>query len=150
MSRIPEIKDLKNIPKVLNPYIQELGGFEDLMRIERKTIAQVNKEQAQFYYYLERRTELSTLVSYVEGVLLSVKSRLFKGYTEQYQRELGDNAKLRYIEGHTDYITVKEFLLEVAEVRSKYDDAVDAFRTRGFAINNLTKASVAEVENNLL
>ena len=48
------------------------------------------------------------------------------------------------------YLRMKEYLLEVKELYDKYEAVVNAYQVRGYAINNLTKLRVANIEDSII
>lgn len=152
MSRIPDIgKNLDQLPNVLAEYETALDGVEDILTIKGKTIERANQENPSWqHYYDQKRVELSTIVKYLEGQVARVRGKLFKSYTETYQRELSDRAKDKYVDNEEAYLNMYEVYLEAKEIYDKYQAVCDAFQARGYALNNITRARVADVHDMLL
>jgi len=141
-------KDSINLPTILANYETALGGFEDKLEIKGKNLEHANSEQPAWQsYYDQRRIELYTLVKYYEGQINRVRGKLFKSYTETYSRELTDRAKDKYIDNEEAYLKMFEIYLEVKEVHDQYSAVVEAFKSRGYALNNITKIRVAALED---
>lgn len=145
MSKIEEIKDPKNIPDVLAPYQAELDTVESKLLIEGKKLEHANREQPQWQYYFEiRKVELNSLIKYLETDLNRIRGKLFKNFTENHRMDLSDRAKDKYIDNEPAYLAKYEIYLEVKEVYDKYTAICEAFQSRGYALNNITRARVAE------
>ena len=139
-----------NLSKVLEPYLEELSNYEQHLEIKGKTIELANREQPQHLaWYDERRVELSTLVKFFESEIARVRSKLLKGM-EQYPRDLTDRMREKYVDQEETYLKVYEKYLAVKEVYGLYESIVDAFRARGYALNNITKIRVASLEDVIL
>lgn len=154
MSRIPDLgAKLQHLPKILDGYEKALKDVVDHINIEGKTIEVANRENAHWQnYYDERRIELRTLVKYFEARVKKVRGKLFKSYTSgpKSNQQYSDRVKDKYIDNEDAYLTMYEVYLEVEEMYEKYEGAVKAFQTRGYALNNITKARVAQVESDII
>jgi hypothetical protein len=152
LSRIPELGEkFKNMPTVLAEYETAIEDYEDNLAIKGKTLEVANRENPGWQaYYDERRIELKTLVDYMEAQVQRTRGRLFKTYTEAHSRELTDRAKDKYIDNEDAYLTTYEIYLEVKELYNKYQAVVDAFTSRGYALNNITKIRVAALDDAIL
>jgi hypothetical protein len=152
MSRIPDIgENYKHIAKVLAEYDAALEDADSILKIEGKTLETANKENPAWQvYYDQKRIELKTLTEYMEMQVQRVRGRLFKSYTEAHNRELSDRAKEKYIDNEKSFLDTNEIYLEVKEMYNRYQSVVDGFTSRGYALNNITRARVADVQDHLL
>lgn len=138
----------ENLAAVLSKFESEIEHVFDILTIEHKTLEQANRENASWHYFFaSRKAELSTLVKYFESEVESVRGKLFKTLTKTNQRDMSDRAKDKFIDAEESYLAIYELFLEVKEVYDKYSAVVEAFVVRGYALNNITKARVAEVHN---
>ena len=149
MSRIADLgKKNKNLPDIIEEYETVLKGYKKDLEIKGKKLEHANREQPSLHsYYDERRIELHTLVKYFEGQISRVRGKLYKDYTETYSRELSDRMKDKYIDNENAYLTMFELYLEIKELHDKFNSVVDAFKSRGFVLNNITKIRVAAMED---
>lgn len=129
-------------------YINEIDNIEQKIQIKGKTLEQANKENpSEHYYYDKRRVELSTLVKYFEREIDRVRGKLFRGLTENNQRDISDRAKDKYIDCEQSYLDIHEYYLEVKELYEEYVAICEAFKARAYALNNITKIRVASLED---
>ena len=141
-------KDYKNLPDILAEYEKGLEETESRIKIKGKNLEAANSEHAAWQLYYEtRRAELSTLEKFFETRTLASRGKLFKKFTETYNRELSDRQKDHYINNEEAYLKQNEVYLEIREIYKKYEAVCDAYRTRGFALNNITKIRVARLED---
>ncbi len=139
------------LPDVLVDYEKELVGIEKIIAIEGKLLERANLEQAsQQLYYDTKRKELRTVLKFIETQRDKVRARLFKSYTESHSRDLSDRAKDKYIDNEQEFLTIQEIFLEVEELYEKYEAVMEAFKSRGFALRNITDIRVASLENTQL
>lgn len=140
-----------NLPDILAEYEKGLEHVEDNLKIKGKRLEAANVEQASWHlYYNSRRAELHTLVKYFEAITASVRGQLFKKFTEKYSRELSDRQKDKYIDNEETFLRQYEVYLEIKEVYEKYEAACNAFTSRGYALNNITKIRVASREDDVI
>lgn len=129
----------ENLDTILQQYETDIVDAESRIKIQGKTLATANREQAGWAtYYDTRKVELKTLVKLLESRVNSVRGKLFRKYTENSSRELSDRAKDKYIDHDSEYLDVYSLLLEVEELYEKMAAIVDGFKTRGYALRNLT------------
>ena len=139
-----------NLGAMLEPYLTQLNTKDEHLEIKGKTIELANREQPQHLaYYDERRIELNTFVKFFESEIARVRSKLLKGM-EKYPRDLSDRMKEKYIDEDEAYLRVLEKYLAVKEVYGLYESAVECFKARGYALNNITKIRVASLEDVIL
>jgi len=139
------------LPEVLDGFEKDLELVPNIVAIEGKLLERANVEQAaQQLYYDTKRRELRTILKYVELRKDKVYGQLFKAYTETHSRELSDRGKEKYINNEQEYLTIQEIYLEVEELYEKYDAVIEAFKMRGYALNNITKIRVSSLENTQL
>lgn len=152
MSRVPDLgAGYAKLPTILEEYEKALLDAEANIKITGKGLEQCNKENSTWqHYYNEKRVELKTLCEFLELQVNRVRGKLFKSYTEMNNRELSDRAKDKYIDNEKAYLDLYELYLEVKEMKEKYQSVVDAFTTRGYALNNITKIRVASIEDVIL
>ena len=154
MSRVSDLgTDYKRLPDVLAEYDNELDAVPERLSTRGKTLEEANKENPSWYfYYDERRVELKALVNFFDNEIKRLTAKLYKGYKENPARnvELTERELLRWLDQDEAMIRVRALQLEVQESYDKFVAIVGAFQTRGYSLNNITKARVAEVHNVLL
>lgn len=148
MSRIADLgKDYKNLPALLEVYENELLNAKEQLEIRGKKLEIANSENsAWLHYYDQRRIELHTLVKFFVAEEERVRGSLFKSYKENYSRALGEREINKYIDNEEAYIYVHSLLLEVEERYELYQSTVNAFISRNYALSNITKIRVAQLE----
>lgn len=139
-------KNLEKLPDILNEYEKELENVHAILKIKGKTLRKANQEAENQFFYDEKRRELYALVKFMDAKVNAVRGRIYRNLIEKSPRELSDRAKDRYIDNEHDYLVMYQIYLEVKEMYEKYESVVDAFRSRGFAINNLTKLVTSNSE----
>lgn len=152
MSILNQINEnLSAVPGILNQYEELLSDVEKHLSIKNKLLIDANKENASwFFFYDQKRIELHTLLNSFESKVKYEYGRLFKLYTEQYAHDLSDRAKDKYIDNTPSYLKIYEIYLEVKELHDKFNSVVESFKSRGYALNNVTKLVVAEAQDYIM
>lgn len=149
MSRIPDLGEKHALlPDVLAQYEDELIGLDEKLAIKGKRLEVANVENAAWQsYFDQRKIELYTLVKFMDQEVQRVRGKLFRSYKENHSRELNEREIGRYIDNEDAYLLMNQLYLEVKEIHGKFESAVNAFTTRGYALNNITKIRVASLED---
>ena len=152
MSRIPDLgTKFAKLPSVLAEYDSALDDVEELIRIKGKKLEGANMENPTWQsYYDQKRIELKTLTDYMDMEVARVRGKLFRSYKEGHSRELNERETNQYVNNEEAYLNMYQLYLEVKEMLEKYKAVVDAFTTRGYALNNITKIRVASLEDVIL
>jgi hypothetical protein len=141
-------KEPRRVLEVLAEYDAVLDTAEENLRVGGKTLEKANRENASWMvYYDQRRIELQKLSDFFQSLLDRKYSVLYKSYKEGYSRELGERSIDKYIQNDEEYLALYELLLDIKEVLMKYESFVEAFKARGYALNNITRARVASVHD---
>lgn len=148
MSRIDALKkDFSLLPDILAEYDDALEKARGMLPIAGKTLATTQKEQCGGYaFFDERRAELKTLVKFMNAQVEKVRGELTRRYVGG-SRDMGERLIAKYIDSEPEYLSMYELLLEVEEVYDKYTAVVEAFTKRGYALKDLTAATIAEIHN---
>jgi len=148
MSKIAELgQNYENLPNILEVYEENLSHAASQLDITGKKLEMANSENsAWLHYYDQRRVELRTLVKFFEAEEERIRGSLFKSYKENYSRALGEREINKYIDNEGKYIYIHSLLIEVEEVYEQYQSTVNAFISRNYALSNITKLRVAQLE----
>jgi hypothetical protein len=136
----------ENVGPLLQYYQDELNKVEKVMSLDGKSLEQANKENAPFqFYYDQKKVELKTVTEFFKHEVDRIRAKWFVQYKENYQRDLSDREIQRFIDNEKDFTVIYQLYLEVKEMYEKYSSVVDGFVSRGYSLNNITKARVASV-----
>lgn len=141
------------LPELIEEYELIIDEEEVAKRlaIKGKVLETANTEQAGWQFYYEtRKAEVYSIVKWLEAKLAAVRGRYFKKYTENYSRELNDRTKDKYIDNETEVLNQLEVYLQVKELHEKYEAVCDAFKSRGFALRNITEIRIRSLEDTII
>lgn len=138
------------LPEILQEY-EDLIDEEAVAKhlaIKGKVLESANTEQASWQFYYEtRKAEVYAVVKWLEGKLAAVRGKHFKLYTEHYSRELNDRTKDKYIDNEEEVLNQLQIYLTFKELHEKYEAVCEAFRSRGFALRNITEIRIRSLED---
>jgi len=144
-------KELQHLPAIIEQYEEDLAEAEQNLSIKGKTLQAANLEQASWMsFYDQKRVELSTLLKYMEREVERVRGKLWQQYTEKMSRDLNTRDKENYINNEPAYLTKQEQYLMVSEIHGKFASIVEAYKARGYALNNIVKLRTSAIENEIL
>jgi hypothetical protein len=154
MNILDRIADnLELLPEIIEEY-ETLIDEEEVakrLRIKGKVLETANTEQSGWQYYYEtRKAEVHSLVKWLEAKLAAVRGKHFKKYTEHYSRELSDRQKDKYIDNEKEVLAQLEVYLQAKELYEKYEAVCDAFKSRGFALRNITEIRIRSLEDTII
>ena len=152
MTIINEIGEkFKKLPAVLSEYDKELDLIESRLTLENITLERANMENPTWLsFYDQKKVELKILNDYMEMRVNQCRGRLFARYKENNMVSLNATEINQYINNEDAYVELFEILLEVQEMYEKYKQVIEAFKARGYALNNITKIRVASLEDVIL
>lgn len=140
--------DLKEVPRLIVKYTNELAEFENRVKIEGKPLGTANREQPAWYaFYDARRVELKSIADHIEDDMKRVRSKLYRKYKEGYNVDLSTTEIDKYINGEEAYLKRKAIWLEVKELEEKYRSAVETIVHVGYALRNITNLVIESMDN---
>lgn len=152
MSIISQLGDnFERLPDILVQYDEYLVDAEKHIAIKGKTLEAANVEHASWMsYYDQRKVELHALLKYMEREQERVRGKLWDGYTHKTDISYNTRDKENLINRETAYLVKNEMYLEVLELHGKFAALVEAFKSRGFALNNIVKLRTSAIENDVI
>jgi hypothetical protein len=136
---------------IVEEYEEHLSDAPNRLAIKGKTLQQANVEHAQWmFFYDQKRIELYILKKHMEKEVARVRGKLWVQYTEVHTRELNARDKDNYINQEKSFLNKDELMLIVQELHDKYAALVDAYKSRGYALNNIVKLRTSSIENDVI
>lgn len=140
-------ENFDNITIVITEYNSMLDIVKADITVQGKALDKANIEQASLQYlYHEAYVEMKGILEYVGDIVDSTKGRLWKTLTEGVNLALQQKDKEHYINCDPEYLAVRELFIEIKELTEKYAAVVEAFKSRGYVLNNLTRIALKELE----
>jgi len=154
LSRLPDLgKRFKfdKLPEVLAEYEKEIDEANGRIKLKGLKLDHANRENPSWTaYYDQRRIELYTIVKWLDANVKRVRSTLFKNLYKNQPYDLSDTAKNKFVDSEPAYLDAYELYLEGKELYETYQSIVEAFKARGYALNNITKTRVASLEDAII
>lgn len=144
-------KNLSNLADYLEKYSKDIENFEKNLSLKNKNIQTACLEQpAWSSYYDQIRVELETLCDFLELKVKESRSSAFKTIIEHSKISYSERQIERMIDGDPKYISLQTLYLETRELYLKTKSIVSQFEQRGYALNNIVKIRVAQLEDVIL
>ena len=140
-------ENFENVAVVIEEYNTELEKVKNDLNVKNKALDTANIEQASLMYlYYERYVELKAILNYIDDQLNATKGRLWKTLTEDSNRVLQQKDKEQYINTDSEYLAMRELFIEIEELTAKYAAVVEAFKSRGYVLNNLIRLALKDID----
>lgn len=144
-------QNVANVVKIIEVFEDDLKDYKEHLRLKGKNLVVANNEQPSWLvYYDARRTKLKASLDFMEAHVQSVRGKLWKDYTENYSRDLQTKDKEQYINNEPNFLNAYELYLELKELYDRYVAIVDAFKARGYALNNITRLVSSEMTDYII
>jgi len=135
----------------MEEYEGYLATVEEHLAIKGKTLAEACVEHAAWaVYYDQKRVEVGSLKKYLEREVERIRGKQWMQITDNHARDYSTTDKNNYINCDASFLAMHELMLEVAELYDKFVAVSDAFKSRGYALNNITKLRVSAIENDII
>jgi len=136
---------------VLEYYFNIYAKATDDLDTNGKTLQEACLAHPSLYlYYYDKLCELKRLSNDVQTELDRLRSKHTIRYNERHTIDLNLSLITKYIESESEIVKAKQTLAEVDELKNKFEAVKEAFISRGYQLNNVTKQRVAMVEEGLL
>ena len=140
-----------NLPDILLKHMANLDLAGERLSLRGKSLEDALKDQGAWpIVYASMKAELDALCKYIDAEIGRIRSNLVRQYVEEYQREISDRVREKYIDSNAEYLQYYELYLEVKELQEKASAVVDAFSTRGFALRDITLIRVNQLHTTVL
>lgn len=140
-----------NDESILNHYYGIYENAKKDIELDGKSLQQACLEHPSLYlYYYDKLCELKKLSTDVQIELDKLRSKHTIRFNENHSIDLGLSLINKYIESESEIVKAKQTLAEVDELKNKFEAIKEAFISRSFQLNNVTKQRVAMVEEGLL
>lgn len=138
--------------KILKSCRDELDqGAEPDVNMKGKSLELANRENSSLQHYYEcRRIELNSILKWLDVIIDKHRAKVFQYLTEKNPRDLSDRAKEKYIDTNEGYMDLCELRIATLEVHDMYQSVVDAFRSRGFQLRNITELRVNQIQGDII
>ena len=135
--------------------VQELDRFEEILEekapvleLDGKKLESLCKEHPQNVFFFRKKAyELKC----IEEIFITKRDKIFsehwKKLNENNKKILSQKDIGTYIQAEPDYIDAHELVLEIQYIRKKFDSVCEALDAMGYALNNITKIRIAELED---
>lgn len=140
--------NLKRVPTQIALYEQLIEAAEPIFKLEGRKLGEAVAQHAQdLMFYDVMLQECKTIEDVIRMKVEEIESNLYRKYNEGMQRALGQRDIVNYIKGDAAYVEAYEILLEVVHVKRQLEAIVEALKTMGWSLTNITKLRIAQLEH---
>lgn len=144
---VGEIK-LGRIPSRIATYEQLIEAAETVFQLNGRGLEELCKEHAQnLMFYDVMLQECRTIEETIKTKVEEIESQVFQKYHNNMSIKLNATEIRQYIKGDPDYVKAAEILLEVQHTRRRLEAIVEALKSMGWSINNITKLRIAQLDH---
>lgn len=141
----------ESIRVTLEHFEAELKDSATIISVSKKKLEDSIVEQpAWFAYYDGLRVDLYYINKTIDLYLKKRRSEIIADIDKHHPKILTEKAKDQFVYNNNEFFELAVAQLEVEELLSKYESTIDAFKQRGFALNNIVKLRTAAMEGVLI
>ena len=140
--------DLRIIPGRLATYRELIDAAECCFELHGKKLGEIIRDHAHnlMSYDIILR-ECNLIENTIKLKVEEIEGQLYKKYNENHQRALSTSDIKMYIKGDPDYVSGVEILIEVIHIKQQLEAIVDALKSMGWSLTNITKLRIAQLED---
>jgi hypothetical protein len=154
MSLVGELKKastLDAIAKRLEVYEILIAESKAIFELKGKKLEELIQDQAyNLVGYDQLLQECKTIENFMTSKLEQTEATLHKHYVENSQRALGARDLTMYIKGDQQFSDVNQVVMEVAHIRRQLEAIVEAIKSLGWGLNNITKLRIEQLDHTVL
>ena len=140
-------EDFSNLDDIVAEYDKLYKIGRELIVVEDRTLAEGLASQPNERQFFGLCTSLlKGIVKALEVRLAAARGKLYSEVLKTEPRDISDRAINQIIDGNDDIFDLNMELIKVREYYERFNDLVESYNQRGFALNNLTKAMDAAIQ----
>lgn len=144
-------KEIQTLINLVKSYDETLKQWQTDILLGGKTIEKVNAEQPKLVAkYLKIKMELYAIQNFIEQQVKIAKAHALKNYFKFTEKSLGERMVEKIVEEDKTYCQIYMAYLEVHERFEKARNIVEQFNLRAYSINNIVKARISAVEDQII
>lgn len=140
--------DLSELPNAIIYYETELENARYELTIKNRPL---EKHEAELPSIVEKRfgqlQEIEAILEYLNIELRKIKTKHFKRYFENYNRQLSSRDAEKYSDGEPEVVDMSIVINEFALVRNKYLGVIKALEHKGFMLGHITKLRISGLDD---
>lgn len=94
--------------------------------------------------------EIEAILKHMNIQLDAIHSKLYRKFSENYNKALTKTDIEKYLVGETEYINMAQLVNTFALVRNKFISLTKALESKQFQLSNITKLRVAGLEDHMI
>lgn len=139
--------NINKLPDMITYYEQELADCRNDVAVR----GNIEKNLAALPGITERRfnqlQEIEAVLNFMNIQLKQTRSKMFKRYLENYQRELSSRDVDRYVDGEQSVVDMELLVNEVALLRNRYLGILKAVESKNFMLGHIVRLRAVGMED---
>ena len=140
-------KDYSHLPTCLEYFNAELQHAKTEVKIQGSLEKAAVSLPGMFEHRFSQLQEIEAILVYLNIELRRVRSKTFRSFFENYNRELSSRDCEKYVDGADDVVDMEKLINEFALLRNQWLGINTAFDIKKFQITNIVKLRAAGLED---
>lgn len=141
------MEDDTYLPAMIEYYENEYFAAKKDMAINGILEQAAAKIPAMYEHRFSQLQQLETVLEFFEIRLRKTRSKMFKKYIENYNRELSSRDVEKYVDGEEEVVALQEIINQISYVRNLYLGITKGFDSKGWQVGNIARLRVAGLDD---
>lgn len=139
------------ISDMLQAFEKKAEESKNLFSLRGKKLEEIMRDLPHYQSnYDQNLQDLKASYKYIENEKDALYGNLWKGYVENYSRQLSTRDIQAYINADERIVEFNRLLIDIELIQNNFAAIVDAFRQMGYLLTNITKLRVSEIQDVIL
>lgn len=143
-------ENLDKINDAIEYFEEQLSEAREDVKIKGNLEQSAQRLPALFEYRYAQFQEVEAIVKHLNIELDRTRAKMFKKYTEHYNKELTPRVAERYIDGDDEVVAWTSILNSFALIRNQYSGLLKSMDHKNWQISNIVKLRMAGLEDAML
>jgi hypothetical protein len=142
---------LEEIIPLLDKYEKKIAAAEPIFKLEGRRLEEIMRTLPHYQVsYDQSFQEVKGLEEWVINIKEKRVGKLWRKYTEGYNRVLSAKDVQAYIAAEKEIVELNQILIEVVVLKNNLQSIVESVKQMGWMVGHVTKLRIAEMEEAIL
>lgn len=139
--------DMSRIVDAIDFYENEIQDAKEELSLKGSIEKHTRDMPGIVDYRFYQLQEIEAILEFLNIELRKIRSREFKKFLENYNRQLSSRDAEKYIDGVDEVIDMHHLVNEFALIRNKMQGIIKSLDQKSFSINNIVKLRTAGLDD---
>lgn len=139
--------DMSRIVDAIDFYENEIQDAKEELSLKGSIEKHTRDMPGIVDYRFYQLQEIEAILEYLNIELRRIRSREFKKFLENYNRQLSSRDAEKYIDGVDEVVDMHHLINEFALIRNKMQGIIKSLDQKSFSINNIVKLRTAGLDD---